>query len=284
MERLGVTFCFVLTQPIKRRNRMSDRWAIVASDFVRTGGMDVANLGLARRLAEKAKVTLITHRVDDSLRKIPSIEVREVSKPWNLQILGEGRIAREAARYQRSVGLTHQQVIANGGNCFWPNSINWVHYVHAAYNPIVHGSILRRFKAWYHRRRSMIWEKRALEMAKLVICNSELTRRQIVELVGIPETKTRTVYYGVDQSVFRPADSFLKQQHREFLRWDHKVPRIVFVGALGDRRKGFDTLAAAWEELRKDPTWTAGLSVVGSGAEKAAWEKTTYNRFRSRSG
>jgi glycosyltransferase involved in cell wall biosynthesis len=252
---------------------MSDSWAIVASDFVRTGGMDVANLGLARRLAERAQVTLITHRVDESLKNIPSIEIRNVSKPWNIQILGEGRIASEAARYQRSVGLNRQQAVANGGNCFWPNSINWVHYVHAAYNPVVHGSLLRRLKAWYHRRRSIIWEKRALEMAKLVICNSDLTRRQIVELVGITESKTRTVYYGVDPSVFRPADSALKQQHRDFFGWDHKVPRIMFVGALGDRRKGFDTLATAWEELCKDPTWTARLSVVGSGAEKVVWEK-----------
>ena len=41
---------------------------------------------------------------------------------------------------------------------------------------------------------------------------------------------------------------------------------IVFVGALGDARKGFDTLFEAWKQLARGPGWDARLLVVGSGA------------------
>ena len=41
---------------------------------------------------------------------------------------------------------------------------------------------------------------------------------------------------------------------------------MAFVGALGDRRKGFDTLFEAWRRLARDPGWDARLVVVGAGA------------------
>jgi glycosyltransferase involved in cell wall biosynthesis len=43
------------------------------------------------------------------------------------------------------------------------------------------------------------------------------------------------------------------------------------VGALGDRRKGFDALFAAWKALAGDGDWDARLIVVGAGGELEAW-------------
>jgi glycosyltransferase involved in cell wall biosynthesis len=40
---------------------------------------------------------------------------------------------------------------------------------------------------------------------------------------------------------------------------------------LGDRRKGFDTLFAAWKVLCREPDWDATLVVVGSGARLQTW-------------
>ena len=45
----------------------------------------------------------------------------------------------------------------------------------------------------------------------------------------------------------------------------------VFIGALGDRRKGFDVLFDAWRGLAADPAWDVDLFVVGAGAEREAW-------------
>jgi glycosyltransferase involved in cell wall biosynthesis len=49
------------------------------------------------------------------------------------------------------------------------------------------------------------------------------------------------------------------------------------VGALGDRRKGFDTLFATWELLCRRADWDAQLVVIGHGAELPAWR----DRIRS---
>jgi glycosyltransferase involved in cell wall biosynthesis len=45
---------------------------------------------------------------------------------------------------------------------------------------------------------------------------------------------------------------------------------VAFVGALGDRRKGFDTLLAAWQRLCRG-NWDADLVVIGGGAELPVW-------------
>src|SRR6185503_181100 len=50
-------------------------------------------------------------------------------------------------------------------------------------------------------------------------------------------------------------------------------PLVGFVGALGDRRKGFDTLFSAWCELCQCRDWDADLIVVGQGAELPTWRR-----------
>jgi glycosyltransferase involved in cell wall biosynthesis len=47
----------------------------------------------------------------------------------------------------------------------------------------------------------------------------------------------------------------------------------VFIGALGDRRKGFDRLLEAWRCLCGDAGWDVGLAVVGAGSELEAWRR-----------
>jgi glycosyltransferase involved in cell wall biosynthesis len=55
--------------------------------------------------------------------------------------------------------------------------------------------------------------------------------------------------------------------------WSGDRPVVAFVGALGDRRKAFDTVFTAWVRLCGDPRWDADLVVAGSGAEQPAWER-----------
>ena len=43
------------------------------------------------------------------------------------------------------------------------------------------------------------------------------------------------------------------------------------MGALGDVRKGFDTLFEAWRRLVGDPGWDARLVVVGTGTSLPSW-------------
>jgi glycosyltransferase involved in cell wall biosynthesis len=50
-------------------------------------------------------------------------------------------------------------------------------------------------------------------------------------------------------------------------------PLVGFIGALGDRRKAFDTVFEAWRVLCQTEGWDADLVVVGSGAELPRWRR-----------
>jgi glycosyltransferase involved in cell wall biosynthesis len=51
---------------------------------------------------------------------------------------------------------------------------------------------------------------------------------------------------------------------------------VGFVGALGDRRKGFDTVFQAWIQLCRRRAWDANLIVVGVGAERSDWQRRAH--------
>jgi glycosyltransferase involved in cell wall biosynthesis len=110
-------------------------------------------------------------------------------------------------------------------------------------------------------------------MARLVIANSERTRRDLIDRLGVPPGRVHTVYYGADPERFRPPAPEERAAARARLGWAESDgrPAAAFVGALGDERKGFDTLFAAWRRLARDPGWDARLLVVGAGAMLPAW-------------
>jgi glycosyltransferase involved in cell wall biosynthesis len=107
----------------------------------------------------------------------------------------------------------------------------------------------------------------------MVICNSEVTRKHVVELCGVPASRAVTVYYGSDADRFRPATASERAALRHRFGWDQNRPVVLFIGALGDRRKGFDTLFEAWARLCKAKDWDAFLVVIGSGGERQVWER-----------
>jgi glycosyltransferase involved in cell wall biosynthesis len=52
----------------------------------------------------------------------------------------------------------------------------------------------------------------------------------------------------------------------------------LFVGALGDKRKGFDTVFPAWARLCASGGWNVDLKVVGVGAQREVWEHEARGR------
>jgi glycosyltransferase involved in cell wall biosynthesis len=165
-------------------------------------------------------------------------------------------------------------VVVNGGNCRW-GDINWVHYVHAAWRPRggPGGGALRRIKGALAARRFLRDERAAIGRARLVVANSERTRRDVIERLGVPDDRVHAVYYGADAERFRPPTPAERAEARAALGWaeSDERPAVAFVGALGDARKGFDTLYDAWRRLARDPGWDGRLVVVGAGAALPAW-------------
>jgi glycosyltransferase involved in cell wall biosynthesis len=244
-------------------------WLLASGDFVPIGGMDTANHALASYLArqEGADVHLVAHHVSADLSAHGSVRVHHVPRPFGLNTLGEPLLANVAARRARRIRRQGGLVVANGGNVD-AGDVSWVHYVHAAYEPSAHGTLYSAVVAARHRR-YVAAERRALTRARLIICNSTRTMSDVVHGAGVHPNRVRRVYYGIDRTRFqvRPDPAVAKRE----LGFDPSTPVVLFVGALGDRRKGFDTLFAAWSDICRNPEWDAKLLVVGSGAELRAW-------------
>jgi len=244
---------------------------LVSSDFVKTGGMDRANYALAIHLADRDIEThLVTHRVDPALSSKTSVIVHRVPKLLGSYAAAGPLLDRVGRRQAAKVTNRGGRAMVNGGNCCW-GDMNWVHYVHAAFESVPWGSFARRTKMRVSHAMFLAYEKAALSLARVIFTNSNRTRRDVIERIGIRNENIHTVYYGADPDEFRPPTEGERAGLRVGLRLPPDRPLAAFVGALGDRRKGFDTLFEAWKILCADQGWDLDLVVVGRGAELPLW-------------
>jgi len=244
------------------------RIAIVTGDFVCTGGMDRANYALAD-FASRAghPVDLVAHRAAPELLERPRLRFHRVPKPLSSYILGEPLLDATGRRVAREARASGGVAVVNGGNCL-AGPVNWVHYVHAAY-PQPLALRPRALLRGVHGRIARERERKALGFARLVIANSHATRRTLVEELGVPGERVFVVYYGIDAARFAPAAASAATIRRE-LGWEDR-PTLAFIGALGDQRKGFETLFSAWEKLARGTSWDVNLVAIGAGAEVERW-------------
>lgn len=246
--------------------------------------MDAANHALASYLARSGRQThLVAHRVAPDLASLPGVHVHRVPRPLGSHLLGFPLLERVAAHRagagsglgrlipRRDVASGPLVTLANGGN--FPGRAIWLHYVHAAYRPEIAGRRLRRGVEAAARWKALRDERSVASHAAVVIANSALTARHAVKLLGAGPARVHTVYYGADPERFRPPSAEERRRARAALGLDDGAPALAFVGALGDRRKGFDTLFDAFARLAGDPSWNATLLVVGAGGELEEWKR-----------
>lgn len=250
-------------------------WLLVAGDLTPLGGMDAANHALARYLgARGSEVHLVTHRAWPDLSDVPGVTVHRVWRPFGSHLFGGPLLSWTGRRQFRRLRPRGVCALVNGGNCRLA-AANWVHYVHAAYTPQVEAGPGRRLKSALALSRDVAAEKAALREARVVICNSRRTRTDVIDRLGIPEDRVHVVYYGTDPVRFAPVSGRERAAARRALAWGVERLLVGFIGALGDRRKAFDTVFAAWRTLCARSDWDADLVVVGSGAEQPAWQART---------
>lgn len=249
---------------------MSD-WLLVSGDFTTFGGMDTANHALASYLARHAggTVHLVAHGVDAELASASGVAVHRVPRPFGRHRFGEPLLRRAARRWQARLAPAGATVVANGGNVD-AGDVNWVHYVHAAFTPTAAGAMNQRRTERKHRR-YVAEERAALSRARVVICNSQRTLDDVAA-AGVPRERAHVVYYGIDAARFGAVTDEERIASRRSLGLPADRPLALFSGALGDRRKGFDTLFAAWQQLCARPDWDVDLVVTGTGAELPAWQ------------
>src|SRR5262245_51740068 len=117
-------------------------WLLVSGDFTPLGGMDYANHALAKYLAGRlsAEVHLVTHRAWPDLTELPKLKVHPVWRPLRSHLAGMPLLAWRGQRWAKRLERHQARVVVNGGNCVW-HDVSWVHYVHAAYEAPIHGSL-----------------------------------------------------------------------------------------------------------------------------------------------
>jgi glycosyltransferase involved in cell wall biosynthesis len=244
--------------------------ALVSGDFLPTGGMDMPNLALASYLARQGhEVEVVAHRIEPALSRLPGVYFHRVPKPLDSYFLGSPLLDRAGRQVGERVLRGGGRVVVNGGNC-QVGDVNWVHYVHAAFKVPLPPVGIQLPKHLVERQLGLRSERRALTSAKLVLANSELTRRHLVERMGVASDRVRVVYSGIDGERFRPMEGAQRDEVRRELELG-AGPALVFVGALGDSRKGFDTLFDAWGVLARRG-FDGTLLVIGRGASLESWK------------
>ncbi len=245
-------------------------WLLVAGDFAPHGGMDRANLELARFLAVDSPVVIVAHAVSEELVRLPNVTVHRMPRPFGKHSLGGPLLARAGRRWAERYSREGFRMLVNGGNCDWPDA-NWVHCVHAAYPADATGGFVRRAKARIVHAQARAAEIRSIPNARVVICNSRRTARDAIELLGVKPDRVRVIPLGGDPIELAAVTAEERTATRGRLEWDER-PWVGFVGQLGNRVKGFDTLYDAWRTLCADRDWDANLAVFGEGRDRALWE------------
>lgn len=265
-------------------------WALATGDFTPYGGMDRANHALARYLAMSGRdLHLIAHRVSPDLASLRGVTVHLAARPFGSNLLGAPLLARTAAKTARRLGPP-ARLLSNGGNTRWV-SPTWVHYLHAAYTPHVAAGLRARLSAAAGRRQYLAREAETIAHAPAIICNSARTAADVRRCYAVAPSRLHVVYYGVDPEEFAAVTADARAAARALLGMDATAPLAIFIGALGDRRKGFDVLFDVWRRLCQDAAWDVNLVIVGVGAEAEAWarradeaglaRRVLFLRFRS---
>lgn len=243
--------------------------------------MDRANHAFASFLARRGDdVTLVTHRAWPDLVQAGA-KVVTVPRPLGSHLLGAPLLA---AAGQRAAGKAPSgtRVVANGGNAD-TGDVVWVHYLHAAHMSPAAGGWMRRQRVTRANALYLSHERAAISRAKVVICNSRRTARDVQRAYNLPIDRLHVVYYGSDPRTFSPVGPEQRALARRALGWSAQ-PVALFVGGLGDYRKGFDRLFEAWKILTRDSGWDVALAVAGLGAElgwraRAETERLSSIRF-----
>jgi len=260
---------------MNRKNNEKAPWVVVAGGVHRHGGTDKANFALVEYLLRREiPVYVVTHQIDQTLLRYPTIRVALVPIPLKSTFAGEKLLALRGGQIlRRTLGkYPGARIIANGGNCVAPD-INWVHRVHHAWAPeTVNAPWIHRLKHRMAVASARRTELRSLRTARLIIANSELTRSHLIELIGVDPGIVQTVYLGAESNWVPPLPSERLASRARFEQ-SHDRPIVVFIGAIGyDNNKGMDTLLNAWGQLCRNRNWDADLFIAGDGRALREWQ------------
>ena len=222
-----------------------------AGDFVKTGGMDRANYAAGVATWPSAATTSTSWRTGPTSRSVrrPNVTLPPgAGSRWVRTCSAIPCSTGPGGAWARRVAGQGGRVVVNGGNCRW-GDVNWLHHLNVLDRAPERRRPVARAPSARGATGSTRREDRAcLRMARVDRhhLRAEQARRWSSGWASTPSGST-VVYYGTDPEVFHPIAADGRRALRARLGWPEDRPMLAFVGALGDRRKGFDTLFAAWQ-------------------------------------
>ena len=225
---------------------------------LRAGGAEKYCVNISRQLrALGNQVTVIGESIDDELKtEVDFIPVKvDHSSSWAKNSSFAENAAKQASRPRFDIrfGLSRAHCL----DVFRLTDPLHSHWMKMYYRNSAH----RLLQSVNPRHRTLLDLERSIySQTRCIITQSQLDRQLINTYYGVPQRKVRTIYNGVNASVFHPrvrADSY--HVRREFELGDS--PLLVFVG-MAFERKG---LATVLEALRHSQHHNARLVVVGTG-------------------
>lgn len=143
---------------------------------------------------------------------------------------------------------------------------HWLHLRQRALSPWQRISLqlnpYHHYVKWMERR--MLLHPRL----KLVICNSEMVKKEIQHYFSLPDQQFAVIYNGVDTTAFHPS---LREENRQTMREQYQVPQeaplLLYVGS-GFERKGVERALRAIIPHR-----TVHLVIVGGDKHADFYKK-----------
>ena len=135
------------------------------------------------------------------------------------------------------------------------------------------GGAPRRFwqmVSFYHQSLLAIEKRQYNSMgSRTIVAVSEQVKRDIIANYSVPAEKIVVLYNGVDTKRFHPAKrGEVRDQIRNRWKIPFDAPLVLFVGS-GFRRKGLDSLLAAWKSPKLDRVF---LLIVGADARLRSYQ------------
>ncbi len=237
------------------------RIAIVTPMFVTAGdGQGLVNYEIAAHAAELGhEVTLVATRIDDDVRsdaRFRTVRLPNYNLPTNL--LNTQVAAFYGGRWLRAHRGEFDIVHGNGSFTLSETDVNTSHFVHGAWlaSPYHVSRIKTGIHSLFHSTVTRVHtfeEGIAYRRARHVVAVSDQVRRELVG-VGVPESKIRLIYNGVNCERFTPGTG-----DRAALGLPADKFLMMFAGDMSTPRKNLDTVLRAMQVLEN-----VHLVVVGS--------------------
>jgi UDP-glucose:(heptosyl)LPS alpha-1,3-glucosyltransferase len=221
------------------------------------GGVENVGWTVAHALARGGDdVAVIARTADPSADTSVRVQCLNVGTTWQpLRVLRFSRGAARAAARERfdvvySLARTAQQHVYRAGAGS-----------HARYMEQRYGARHRLHAASPRHAALLALERRVFrDPAQIVLCNSEMVRRELSQQYAIPDARLALVRNGVDVARFN-LDPAVRSGERERLREElgAGVSRVALFTGSGFARKGLDTAIQAIAAARTDvQLWVAG--------------------------